>query len=70
MGHTEAAVTLSTLAGRPPVAVCCEIAAPDGEMARLPELELFAVEHQLPIVAIDDLAAYVRARVPTASLAV
>jgi 3,4-dihydroxy 2-butanone 4-phosphate synthase/3,4-dihydroxy 2-butanone 4-phosphate synthase/GTP cyclohydrolase II len=70
MGHTEAAVTLARLAGRPPVAVCCEIAAPDGEMARLPELELFAVEHQLPMLAIDDLAAYIQERVAIPSLAV
>lgn len=69
MGHTEAAVTLARLAGRPPVAVCCEIAAPDGEMARLPELELFAVEHQLPMLAIEDLAAYVEARQAVAATA-
>jgi len=59
-GHTEAAVTLARLAGRPPVAVCCEVAAADGEMARLPELELFAARHSLPMLAIDDLVAYVR----------
>jgi 3,4-dihydroxy 2-butanone 4-phosphate synthase len=59
-GHTEATVTLARLAGRPPVGVCCEIAAPDGEMARLPELELFAAAHGLPMLAIDDLVAFVR----------
>ena len=59
-GHTEAAVTLARLAGRPPVAVCCEIAAADGEMARLPELELFAARHSLPMLAIHDLAEYVK----------
>jgi 3,4-dihydroxy 2-butanone 4-phosphate synthase/3,4-dihydroxy 2-butanone 4-phosphate synthase/GTP cyclohydrolase II len=65
-GHTEAAVALARLAGRPPVAVCCEIAATDGEMARLPELELFAARHGLPIVAMEDLVAYVRTTTPVA----
>ncbi len=59
-GHTEAAVALARWAGRPPVALCCEVAAAGGEMARLPELELFAVEHELPMVTIDDLIAYAR----------
>ncbi|HEY7295201.1 MAG TPA: riboflavin synthase [Dehalococcoidia bacterium] len=57
-GHTEAAVALARWAGRPPVALCCEVAADDGEMARLPELELFAAEHGLPLVAIEDLVSY------------
>lgn len=30
----------------------------DGSMARMPELEVFAVKHGLPIVTIDDLIAY------------
>jgi 3,4-dihydroxy 2-butanone 4-phosphate synthase len=48
------------------VAVCCEIAAADGEMAGLPELELFAARHSLPIVAMEDLVAYVRTTAPVA----
>jgi 3,4-dihydroxy 2-butanone 4-phosphate synthase len=59
-GHTEATVALARWAGRPPVGLCCEVAAPSGEMARLPELERFAAEHGLPLVAIDDLVAYAR----------
>lgn len=59
-GHTEAAVALATWAGRPPVALCCEVAAASGDMAGLAELELFAVEHELPLVAIDDLVDYAR----------
>jgi 3,4-dihydroxy 2-butanone 4-phosphate synthase/3,4-dihydroxy 2-butanone 4-phosphate synthase/GTP cyclohydrolase II len=59
-GHTEAAVALARLAGRAPVAVCCEIAAPDGEMAGLADLELFAAHHGLPMLSIDDLTAYIR----------
>ena len=63
-GHTEAAVALARWAGRPPVALCCEVAAVDGEMARLPELELFAAEHELPMVTIDDLVAHARRTAP------
>ncbi len=37
-GHTEAAVELVQRAGLPPVAAICEILAPDGHMARVPEL--------------------------------
>lgn len=57
-GHTEATVALARWAGLPPVGICCEVAAADGEMARLPELERFAAEHELPMVTIDDLVAY------------
>jgi 3,4-dihydroxy 2-butanone 4-phosphate synthase len=63
-GHTEASVALARWAGRPPVALCCEVAATDGEMARLPELELFSAEHGLPMVAIDDLVEYARTHDP------
>lgn len=59
-GHTEAAVALARWAGRRPVALCCEVAAPSGEMAGLAELERFAAEYSLPLVAIDDLVAYAR----------
>jgi 3,4-dihydroxy 2-butanone 4-phosphate synthase/GTP cyclohydrolase II len=38
----------------------CEIAATDGEMARLPTLLEFAGEHGLPVVAISDLIAHRR----------
>jgi 3,4-dihydroxy 2-butanone 4-phosphate synthase len=57
-GHTEAAVALARWAGRAPVALCCEVALASGEMARLSDLELFAAEHGLPIVAIEDLVSY------------
>ncbi len=57
-GHTEATVDLARLAGLKPAAVLCEILNADGTMARLPELEAFAAEHGLPIVAIAELIAY------------
>jgi 3,4-dihydroxy 2-butanone 4-phosphate synthase/GTP cyclohydrolase II len=54
-GHTEAAVDLARLAGLAPAAVICEILAPDGTMARLPELRAFASEHQLRMISIAGL---------------
>jgi 3,4-dihydroxy 2-butanone 4-phosphate synthase / GTP cyclohydrolase II len=57
-GHTEAAIDLARLAGRQPAGVICEIMREDGEMARLPDLETFALEHGLGIVRIADLIQY------------
>ncbi len=59
-GHTEAAVDLAYLAGLAPAGVICEILAPDGTMARLPQLKEFAALHGLEIVSIADLIAYRR----------
>ncbi len=59
-GQTEAAVDLARLAGRTPAAVICEIANPDGTMARRAELERFSAEHGVPILAITDLIAHRR----------
>src|SRR3954467_4962791 len=54
-GHTEGSVDLARLAGRELAGVICEIMRDDGEMARMPDLEVFAKEHGLPIVKIADL---------------
>ena len=60
-GHTEATVDLCRLAGKYPSGVLCEIVTKDkSDMARLPELEAFAVEHNLPLVSIADLIRYRR----------
>jgi 3,4-dihydroxy 2-butanone 4-phosphate synthase/GTP cyclohydrolase II len=59
-GHTEAAVDLARLAGLTPAGVLCEIVEEDGSMARLPTLERFAKEHDIPLVSIADLIAYRR----------
>lgn len=59
-GHTEAAVDLCELAGFQPVAVGVEILADDGTMMRLPELEPFAIKHDLKLITIADLIAYRR----------
>jgi len=60
-GHTEAAVDLSRLAGLSPAGVLCEIVSEDkASMARLPELEVFAAKHGLPLISIADLIRYRR----------
>src|SRR5690606_11631580 len=57
-GHTEAGCDLTGLAGLTPAAVICEILKPDGSMARLPDLKVFAREHGLKIGTIADLIQY------------
>ncbi len=57
-GHTEAAVDLARLAGLYPAGVICEIQNPDGSMARLPELKLYAKKHKLQLISIADLISY------------
>lgn len=59
-GHTEAAVDIARLAGHGPSGVICEIMRDDGEMARLPDLLVFAREHNLKVGTIADLIAYRR----------
>jgi 3,4-dihydroxy 2-butanone 4-phosphate synthase/GTP cyclohydrolase II len=59
-GHTEAAVDLARLAGRHESGVIAELVNADGTMQRRPELERFAVEHDLLIVSIADLIAFRR----------
>jgi 3,4-dihydroxy 2-butanone 4-phosphate synthase/GTP cyclohydrolase II len=71
-GHTEAAIELTRLAGLRPAATICEIANADGTMARRADLEEFAWKHELTLITIADLIAYLRpvervveARLPT-----
>ncbi len=59
-GQTEAIVDLCKAAGRFPAGVICEIMREDGSMARRADLDGFAAEHGLKIVAITDLIAYRR----------
>lgn len=60
-GHTEATVDLCRLAAKYPSGVLCEIVTRDkAGMARLPELEVFAADHGLPLVSIADLIRYRR----------
>jgi 3,4-dihydroxy 2-butanone 4-phosphate synthase / GTP cyclohydrolase II len=60
-GHTEAAVELARLAGLWPAGVICEIMADDGTMMRLPDLRVFARQHELPLISIAELVAYQQA---------
>lgn len=57
-GHTEGSVDLARLAGLKSAAVICEILKEDGTMARLPDLQAFALHHGIPIVSIADLILY------------
>ena len=57
-GQTEGSVDLARLAGLTPAGVICEIMKDDGTMARMPDLEVFAAEHDLKIVTIADLVSY------------
>ncbi|NGY03484.1 bifunctional 3,4-dihydroxy-2-butanone-4-phosphate synthase/GTP cyclohydrolase II [Solimonas terrae] len=57
-GHTEAGCDLARLAGLEPAAVIVEILNEDGTMARRPDLEKFAREHDLKLGTIADLIRY------------
>jgi 3,4-dihydroxy 2-butanone 4-phosphate synthase/GTP cyclohydrolase II len=61
-GHTEASVDLARLAGCYPAGVLAEVTNDDGTMARLPELERFAEEHDLQLISIADLIRFRRHR--------
>jgi 3,4-dihydroxy 2-butanone 4-phosphate synthase / GTP cyclohydrolase II len=65
MGQTEGSTDLTRLAGLKSAAVICEIMNPDGSMARFPDLERFAKQHQLSLLSIRDLIQY---RLQTESL--
>lgn len=54
-GNTEATIDLMRRARRPLAGVLCEVMNPDGTMARVPELVGYALEHDFPIVTIEDL---------------
>ena len=57
-GQTEGSVDLARLAGMTHAGVICEIMKDDGTMARMPDLEEFAAEHDMKIATIADLVAY------------
>ncbi len=59
-GHTEATVDLAAMAGWKPAGVLCELTNRDGTMARLPEILAFAEREGLPVVTVEDIAAYRR----------
>ncbi len=57
-GQTEGSVDLARLSGLKPSGVICEIMNEDGSMARRPQLEIFAKEHDLVIVSVAEIIAY------------
>jgi len=57
-GQTEGSVDLARMAGLKPAGVICEIMKEDGTMARRPDLDAFAEEHNLKIATIADIIKY------------
>ncbi|CAK8723332.1 bifunctional 3,4-dihydroxy-2-butanone-4-phosphate synthase/GTP cyclohydrolase II [Candidatus Electrothrix laxa] len=57
-GQTEGSVDLARLAGMRTAGIICEIMKDDGTMARMPDLEVFAKEHDMKIATVADLVAY------------
>ena len=57
-GHTEAGCDLARLAGLEPASVIVEILKEDGSMARRPDLERYAQQHNLKMGTIEDLIRY------------
>lgn len=55
IGQTEGSVDLCRLAGLRAAAVIIEIMKPDGEMARLPDLEVFAQKHDMKICSVAQI---------------
>ncbi|MCQ8242102.1 3,4-dihydroxy-2-butanone-4-phosphate synthase [Acetobacteraceae bacterium KSS12] len=60
-GHTEGSLDLLRLAGLEPASVICEVMNADGTMARMPELEAFSRQHDIPLVTIAEIVAWRRA---------
>jgi 3,4-dihydroxy 2-butanone 4-phosphate synthase/GTP cyclohydrolase II len=59
-GQTEAAVDLAVLAGLYPAGVITELMKTDGTMARMPDIERFAAEHELKIITVEQLISFRR----------
>lgn len=57
-GQTEGSVDLARLAGLKSAGIICEIMKEDGTMARMPDLEILAKEHNFKIVTIADIIEY------------
>lgn len=57
-GQTEAAVDLARISGLYPAGVICEVMNQDGTMARVPDLERFAKEHDIKLITVADLIRY------------
>lgn len=58
VGQTEASVDLARIARLTPAGVICEILNDDGTMARRPELEVFARQHNLKFVTVAQIISH------------
>lgn len=61
-GQTEGSVDLCRLAGLAPAAAIIEIVRPDGEMARMPDLERLCREHGLKMCSVEQIIEWRLAR--------
>ena len=66
-GHTEATIDLVSMAGFKPAGVLCELTNDDGSMAHAAEVILFAKQHDMHVLTIEDLVAYRQAHEKKAS---
>jgi len=57
-GHTEGTIDLMQMAGLQPAGVLCEVANPDGSMAKTPEIVAFGKLHNMPVLTIEDMVMY------------
>ena len=57
-GQTEGSVDLCKLAGLQPAAVIIEIVRPDGEMARMDDLEPLCTEHDVRMCSVEQIIEY------------
>lgn len=57
-GQTEASVDIARIAGLYPAGVICEVMNEDGTMSRMPQLEVFAAQHDLKMISVADLVRY------------
>ncbi|MFO0830307.1 MAG: 3,4-dihydroxy-2-butanone-4-phosphate synthase [Phycisphaerales bacterium] len=57
-GQTEGSVDLCRLAGLYPAAAIMEVMRPDGEMARVPDLERFCAEHGMKMCSVAQVIEY------------
>lgn len=59
-GHTEAGIDLVKIAGLYPSCVIGEIVNDNGTVARLPEIKVFAKQHNLLVLSVEDIVRYRR----------
>lgn len=57
-GQTEGSVDLMKLAGLYPAGVLIEICREDGEMARMPDLEVFCQKHDVKMCSVEQIIQY------------